>query len=316
MAVTCVWLGHRFAVFYRAAREGQLPLPERPPGVEGFLPISGVMGLVDWIRNDSLNPIHPAATVLVLIAVALSFLLRKSFCSWICPIGTLSEWLARAGRRLFGRNFRIWTWLDHPLRALKYLLLAFFLYNIFTMGAIGLRAFLNSPYNRVADIKMGLFFAELSATGIVILAGLALGSVLVQGFWCRYLCPYGALLGLFSWVSPTRVERDPAACIDCGLCDRVCMARLPVSTQSKVLSPECTGCLDCVAVCPVGEALSVRTVSRRVRPWVFALAVVLVFAVGYLGARGTGRWQNRIGDEEYIHRIQQIDEPGYGHPGR
>jgi polyferredoxin len=274
------------------------------------------MGLVDWFQSGSLNSIHPAATVLLLIGLSLAFLLRKSFCSWICPVGTLSEALARGGRRLFGRNFRVWTWADYLLRSIKYLLFAFFAWNILTMGAVGLRAFLDSPYNRVADLKMGLFFVHLSVTAALVLAVLVVGSVLVQGFWCRYLCPYGALLGLFSAISPTRVRRDPQSCIDCGLCDRICMARLPVSRQRDVLSPECTGCLDCVAVCPVGEALTVRSGTKRMRSWVFALGVVLVFTLAYLGARVSGHWQNEIGDEEYVRRVQQIHDPGYGHPGR
>jgi ABC-type transporter Mla maintaining outer membrane lipid asymmetry permease subunit MlaE len=53
-----------------------------------------------------------------------------------------------------------------------------------------------------------------------------------------------------------------------------------------------------------------------VAPWVFALAVVLVFMVGYLGARSAGLWRNGISDQEYIQRVQQIHDPGYGHPGR
>ena len=160
-AVTCVLLGVQLTRFYRAAQAGALPLPERPPGVEGFLPISGLMGLVDWVYQGRLNAIHPAATILVVLALAMALLLRKSFCSWICPVGFVSELLARLGRKLFDRNFRPWTWVDIPLRGLKYLLMGFFLWSILTMGEIALRVFLESPYNRVSDIKMGLFFVRL-----------------------------------------------------------------------------------------------------------------------------------------------------------
>src|SRR5690348_16851822 len=59
-AVTCVLLGVQFARFVTAARQGLLPLPHRPAGVEGFLPISGLLGIVDWFRNGALNEIHPA----------------------------------------------------------------------------------------------------------------------------------------------------------------------------------------------------------------------------------------------------------------
>ena len=52
-ALTCVLLGIQFGRFVSAARAGDLPLPHRPPGVEGFLPISGLMGLLDWIYQAS-----------------------------------------------------------------------------------------------------------------------------------------------------------------------------------------------------------------------------------------------------------------------
>ncbi|HKI83492.1 MAG TPA: 4Fe-4S binding protein [Candidatus Krumholzibacteria bacterium] len=316
MAASCVWIGFAFARFYGAARAGNLPLPERPPGVEGFLPIGGVIGLFDWLAQGTLNRIHPAATILVLIALVMAFLLRKSFCAWICPVGFLSELLGRAGRRIFGRNFRPWRWADRLLRGVKYLLMLFFLQSIVTMGAFGLRAFLEGPYNRMADVHMGLFFSRLSLTAGVVLLVLAAGSVLVKGFWCRYFCPYGALLGLVSWMSPTRVVRDPKSCIDCGLCDRVCMARLPVSTRGQVLDPECTGCMDCVAVCPVGEALHMKTGKKRMGGRALAIAVLLVFLLGYFGARGAGMWKNGLSDQEYVRGVAQIDSGTYSHPGR
>ncbi len=315
-SVTCLLLGIQFARWYRAAQAGTLPLPSRPTGAEAFLPISGLMGLLDWTYQGSINTIHPAATVLVLVAIALAILLRKAFCSWVCPVGFASEWAARLGRWIFGRNFRPARWLDIPLRSLKYVLMGFFVVSIIVMNAGALTSFLESPYNRVADVKMGLFFVNMGTVGLVTIGTLVVGSMLIQGFWCRYLCPYGALLGLFSWASPTRIRRNADACVSCGMCDQACMARLPVSTKHAVASAECTGCLDCVAVCPVKGALEVRMGARRVGPLAFAAAVTGLFLAGYVGARATGTWKNGISDAEYVNRIQNIQSGEYGHAGR
>ena len=314
-ALTCVLLGVQFARFVGAAGAGSVPLPTRPAGVEGFLPISGLMGAVDWIHQGTLNPIHPAATILVLLAIVLAIALRKSFCSWVCPIGFLSELLARFGRWSFGRNFLPWKWVDVPLRGLKYVLMIFFVGSVLVMSPAALDAFLTSPYNRVADVKMGLFFTDMSRVGLTIMGVLIVGSIFVRGTWCRYLCPYGALLGFFSWLSPTRVRRNADACVDCGLCDKACMARLPVSTLGQVTSPECTGCLDCVAVCPRPQALGIHMGRRRVTPLAYAAAVVGLFLTGYISARVTGSWHSGMRDEEYVERIQNIDSGVYGHPG-
>lgn len=316
-ALASLLAGLQLARFYQAARAGDVPLPTRPPGVEAYLPISGLMGFLDWLYQGTLNAVHPAATILVLVAIAMAFLLRKAFCSWVCPVGFLSELLARFGRWSFGRNFRIWKWLDIPLRSLKYLLLAFFLVAILAMSPAELQAFIQSPYNRVAEVKMGLFFLELSRTGLIVVGLLVLASVFVHGTWCRYLCPYGALLGLFSWLSPTRLIRNTDPCVSCGLCDRACMARLPVSRSGDITSPECTGCLDCLAVCPVVGALEVKTLGHREASTIqFAVAVMGLFLAGYLGGRVTGSWSNQIPDSEYVERIQNIHSGEYSHPGR
>jgi polyferredoxin len=314
-AVTCVVLGVQFARWVGAAQAGTLPLPDRPAGVEAFLPISGLMGLLDWFYQGSLNVIHPAATVLVLIAIALALLLRKSFCSWVCPMGFLSDGLAKLGRLAFGRNFKPWKWLDVPLRGLKYLLMAFFVVSILTMSRAALTEFLTSPYNKVADVKMGLFFTQMSTVGLSVMAVLAIGSVFIHGLWCRYLCPYGALLGLFSWASPSRIRRDPVSCVDCGLCDKACPSRLPVASKLRIISADCTGCMDCVAACPVPGALAMKVGRRTVSPAVYAAAVLALFVAGYVGARAAGTWDSQVTDREYVERIQNIRSNEYGHPG-
>lgn len=316
-SVLCILIGVRLARFYTAAEAGVLPLPERPPGVDAFLPISGLMGILDWLYQGTLNRVHPAASILVLVALATAVGMRKGFCSWVCPVGLASELLGRFGRWSFGRNFKPWRWLDVPLRSLKYVLLAFFLGAVLAMTPAALQSFIQSPYNQVADVKMGLFFLDLSRTGIIVMGVLLLGSVFIEGMWCRYLCPYGALLGLVSWFSPTRIVRNDDVCVGCTLCDRACPARLGVSGREQVRSPECTGCMDCVAACPVEGALDMRTMGRRrVSPLRMAATICGLFLAGWLGAAATGNWANDITDAAYVEHIQAIHSSVYGHPGR
>lgn len=311
-----IGIGIQFARFVEAARRTtDGPLPVRPPGVEGYLPISGLMGVLDWIHQGTLNTIHPAATVLFLAFVAVSLVARKSFCSWICPIGFLSENLARFGRWMFGRNFRLPRWADIPLRGLKYLILGFFLWAIFSMTPAALRAFIDSPYNKVSDVKMLEFFTDIGQTGLIVLLVLVFISIPFQGFWCRYLCPYGALLGLFARISPVRVRRDPAACTDCGVCDRVCPARLPVSRRLSIGSEECIGCTDCVVSCPAPSALRFGTARRTLSPKRVGLVVVGLFLLAVVAARVTGRWHSGIPEDEMRRHIRLSDSGAYGHPG-
>jgi polyferredoxin len=305
--------------FYHFVRTAQTtlagPLPYRPAGVEGWLPISGLMGAIDWLAHGSLNPVHPAATILLLAFITLTLLLRKVFCSWLCPVGSLSELLALIGRKIFSRNFLPPRWIDRPLMALKYVLLAFFLWAFYAMGVTGISQFIHSPYNQVADVKMLLFFAQLSAFAAIVLGVLAAGSLFIKGFWCRYLCPYGALLGLFSWMAPAKIRRNAANCIDCAKCDKVCPARLPIMVKKNIISVECTGCMECIEACPVKDTLHFGTRKRRLTAGRVAALVAAVFLIFYLGAHAFGTWQTSVTDEAYRHHIANLNSRAYGHPG-
>lgn len=195
------------------------------------------------------------------------------------------------------------------------MLLGFFLRAFYTMGTSGIAAFIESPYNQVADVKMLLFFLELGTLGAIILLGLAIGSMFIQGFWCRYLCPYGAFLGFFSWLSPVKVRRNPVSCIDCGKCNKVCPARLPVMSKLNIKSVECTACMECVIACPVRDTLDLGTRLARLSPLKLGVLIVVVFATFYAGARLLGTWQSSLTDDQYRYHISHLDSAEYGHPG-
>jgi polyferredoxin len=291
-------------------------LPSRPAGVEGWLPISGLMGAMDWLHSGSLNTVHPAATILFLAFLTIAIAFRKAFCAWLCPIGLVSESLAALGRKLFGRNFLLPRVMDVVFLSLKYVLLGFFLFAFYTMGLAGIAEFLHSPYNQVVDVKMLLFFLGMGKVGGIVFLVLAVASVFVQGFWCRYLCPYGALLGLFSWMSPVKVRRNAATCIDCAKCNKVCPARLPVMQKLAIKSVECTGCMECVEICPVKDTLRMGTRGWKPSRRRLGLLIAGVFLLFVVSAKVLGVWQTSVTDEQYRYHVAHLDGPEYGHPGR
>ena len=250
---------------------------------------------------------------LLVAFLAISFLLRKAFCGWLCPVGTFSEWLWRIGRRTFRRNFFLPRWADVALRSLKYILMALFLYAVVSMSVPAIRAFLDGPYGVISDVKMMNFFRFLGVTSAIVLGALVLLSVFIQNFWCRYLCPYGALLGLLGRFSPARIRRAPDVCIDCAKCAVACPARLPVDKLITIRSAECTGCLDCVAVCPADGALWMSAGKRRAIPaWAFASAIAVLFfgIVGY--AQLSGHWRSNLPSQVYQDLVPRANE--FGHP--
>jgi polyferredoxin len=320
------WLGAQFYLWVRSFEVADRRLlVSRPCGVEGCLPIAGMMNTKYFLLTGKIPFVHPAAMFLFAAFVLMSLLLKKSFCSWLCPVGTVSEYLWKIGRRFFGRNLRLPRWVDIPLRGLKYLLLGFFIFVIGAMSAEALQSFMYTPYGLVADVKMLNFFRDAGPTAIAVLATLVLGSMLVQNFWCRYLCPYGALMGLASLLSTVKIRRDPDACIDCAKCAHSCSAGLAVDKLIQIRSAECTACMACVAACPAQDALQFSLVPRKAlapsQRWsrralgpvgVTAVLAYIFFAM-VLFARITNHWQTNLPRSVYqdlVPRANELTHPG------
>ena len=177
------WIGIEFYLFVRYYETGGRSVwAGRPPGVEGWLPIASLMNLKVLLARGQMPRLHPAGMFLLIAFLAASWIFRKSFCGWLCPVGTASEYLWRLGRQTFGRNFRLPRKLDVGLRSLKYLLLGLFLYAVGSMSVEAIRAFLEGPYGIVDDVKMLNFFQYISLTGEIVVALLVVASIFVQNF--------------------------------------------------------------------------------------------------------------------------------------
>ncbi len=278
------------------------------------------MNLKYFLVTGRAPEFHPAAMFLLVAFLAMSVLLKKSFCGWLCPVGTASETLWKLGRRLFKRNWQVPRWLDRELRGLKYLLLAFFVSVIVWMPAEALHDFMAGPYGTIADVKMLNFFRGIGWVGIAVIGWLVLFSVFIQNFWCRYLCPYGALMGLASLLSPVKIRRDADACIDCGKCRKACPSNLKVDQLVQIRSAECTACMACVAACPIENALQFALPPRKaaeteqrwrglvVRPRMAVAIMAVLFFGLILFARISGHWQTRVPDHVYRILVPNADQ--------
>lgn len=315
-ALLCIWIGIEFYLFVRfldsGGASGFFP---RPPGVDGFLPISSFMSFYLFLKTGEISMIHPAGFFIFTAILLVSFVFGKSFCSWFCPVGFLSELLGDLGKLIFRKNFRMPKFLDYPLRSIKYLLLGFLLYSVmFVMSDMAVKSFLESPYNIVSDIKMYHFFADISRFSLIVISILFLLSIVFRGFWCRYLCPYGGFLGIMSLLSTNKIKRTASSCIDCKLCTKACPSFIQVHKVNTVISDECTSCLNCVDVCPVKDTLELKNVvlNKRVNKKIAAAGVVGIFILVTGFGMLTGYWQNNISKEEYLNHYKYIEE--YGHP--
>ena len=306
-----LFIGYQFYRFVLQFQAGSHPLVQRPPSVDAFLPIAGLMSVKYFLFTGIVEPVHPAAFIMFVAIVSVSLVMKKGFCGWICPIGSLSQVLWMTGEKIFGRNFRIERSADNVLRSPKYLLMALFLVLIgIAMAPNMMVLFFITDYYKTADVRTMQFFTEMSTATMWVLVALGGLSLLYKNFWCRYLCPYGALLGLLSCGSPVKVRRDDRNCVHCRACSTSCPGLIDVEKKAVVSSPECFGCLTCVSSCPSPGALEVTLVSGKNRkvfkpllyPLVLVALLYLIIAIGMV----TGNWHSQLPIEEYGRLLQEL----------
>lgn len=298
---------------FRAGRQSAVILSHLRPYIQGlFLAAFIILMMLAWVLGDArawanpffrLDPLAGAmsmlasrrlmpALLLSLLTIGLTLAAGRVWCSWVCPLGTLLDWMPapQRPRTAFGPQSR---W-----RRAKYLLLTAVIGSALvgsltlllfdpivltaqTVGRVFLplleqgfslleRAGFALPWTRslvsqADNLLRGTifplerhFYSGAVLTGLVFAGVLALNS-LAPRFWCRHLCPLGALLGLLSRTAWLR-RRVDTSCIDCGRCARLCPTGTIDAGQAYASDPaECTTCLICQAECPVSAITFVGT---------------------------------------------------------
>jgi len=272
-----------------------------------------------------------------LVTVVAAVVLGRVWCGWICPLGTVLEWSR------FKTARRVAPHLPPRLRSTKYVLLgviavmaAFGSLTLMVLDPISLltrtattslvpafvyavdsveRALVGwglggGPVDWLETALRGKVlpyyqphFAQAVALFLLFLAVVLLNA-LADRFWCRYLCPLGALLGLLAKVQVLR-PLVGAGCTDCGACVRSCRleAITPAGGRAATAAPhpavvtsECTMCLDCFVACPEKEAMTLGATPRPA-PWQAydpgrrEFLTAAAAGIGAVALLGTGVWR-------------------------
>lgn len=237
-----LFLGLWIFLFWKTAHQSIGPVPP-----DAFLVTDPLVGLLTTVasRTATVALIGGAAFLL------LTLIFGRFFCGWVCPLGTVLDIVGRlwVGRReTKSANDTAW-------RRVKYYLLV----------ALTVSAVLGGPLLYLFDplvilfrsIALGAYptrVGEGSFLPLLILLAIIGLTGITHRFWCRYLCPLGALYGVFARVSLFRRRRsgcDGCKLQDARMCTEVCAMQGAVMKDG--MPEECVRCMACESVCPAGS---------------------------------------------------------------
>ncbi len=297
-----------FVLLFLAAQERLRGYP-----VTIFLDASPLNGLSTLLA--SWNVAH---TMWIGFAVlALSLLLGRFFCGWICPLGTILQivsWIfrSRSIRERIERNEYV------AAQSFKYALLVVLL----ACAALGgMQAGLFDPMALLTRTS-AVFLAPAASSGLDAVAGQPLTRVFPTAplvvaifalilllnayrprFWCRYICPLGALLGVAAKFSFGAFVRDETKCTNCGLCSRDCAGACNPHKETRAC--ECFVCWNCVNQCPENalkwqwlpnrQKMSIATdISRRLFLGSLGGGIAAFFSLRLAGSTRRRGFEKRI----------------------
>lgn len=231
----------------------------------------------------------------VAITVPFTIIMGRFFCGWMCAFGAFGDFIYKISSKVFKIKYKVNEDVDSVLKYLKYVLLAFLIFFVCTFDITTFSTF--SPWDvfgMVATVGNVPDFAYVAANltaGFILFILITVASMFVERFFCRYLCPLGAVFALTSKFKIAKIRKTRTKCGICKVCTNNCAMGIPLYKTDVVNSVECINCMKCVNSCPRKNAT--MTISGDdVRPLIAGAAAVTVmtgfYYAGNIGVKAAG----------------------------
>lgn len=264
------------------------------PSVHAICPLGGLENFWAWISGHAnLQKLFTGTMTLFFITIIFALIFGRAFCGNICPFGFLQELLGKITKH----KIQIPKKIDRVMRFAKYFILAFITIMAWVFATIWI-----SPYDPWVAFSHLWSFDELlkeNLVGFIVLIVVMLLSVFVDRFFCKYLCPAGALYGIIGKKSVFHVKKRE--CVSCGSCSKACPMNIDVEKMTTVSSKECIACGACIAACQSKtNVLSFSIRNKEVKPILFVVLSVVVFASSIFVADQLGWMQLSVPSVESV----------------
>lgn len=215
--------------------------------------------------------------------VILTFFIGRFFCGWICAFGTFNELIYLFSKKIIDKKINIPEVVNKKLKYFKYIVLLFIIIFIWTINLSTEKSI--NPWDAFAElVNFKNFFIEMPLAFIFLIL-IVIGAVFIERFFCRYICPLGAVQALISKFKLITIIKPREKCEKCRLCSENCPMGINLSQVDTVDSGECIVCLKCVDTCYKNNPNLIILKKLNVRWYFSAAAAVLIFNFIFWGSR-------------------------------
>ncbi|MDR3597202.1 FMN-binding protein [Clostridium sp.] len=213
--------------------------------------LSEVKTVYKMIIGGNFNFLQALPSLMEFVAVMLvTIIIGRWFCGWICAFGAYNDLIYFISKKIFKVKFRVNEQVDSILKYAKYAILLFIIIVSWTLGSNILESV--SPWDAFGQITNFNISAVLSGLliGLILLVLITIGAAFIERFFCRYLCPLGAIFAIISKFGITKINKPKADCGKCRACTMNCSMGLKLYKVDGAKGGDCINCLKCTEVCP------------------------------------------------------------------
>ena len=252
---------------------------------------NGIKAFIDAIRLGDYASL-PLTLLPTVLLIVVSAIFGRFFCGYMCSFGAIQDFFHYLGSKIFKHRIkRMPEKVDHYIKYLKYVVLVTIL--IMWCFGVSLPEFMdpwtafgsiiawNITSPTTVSLDLAYTFTNLwLGTSIMLL--IFIFSIFVDRFFCRYLCPMGAIFTLVSKFRLFKIKKDREVCGACRLCTSTCKMGIPLYQYDEVNSGECIDCMKCVHVC-VKDNAKCELVNKSAPEAIAAIAAAVTIGLYYVG---------------------------------
>lgn len=236
-------------------------------------------GIYQMILKGNFNFVQVFPGIVELLTVILiTMVLGRFFCGWVCAFGAYNDLIHEISRNIFKINYKLDEKMDSVLKYLKYVVLGLIIVIMWTMGSTFFNS--SSPWDAFAQITDFPQVISDFTIGFFLLILITIGALFIERFFCRYLCPLGALFTTFSKISIFRIKMPKDKCNKCRVCNMNCSMGIPLYKLNEIKGGECINCLKCVELCPRKNAAA-NILDENINPALAGSIAIAAFAGVY-----------------------------------